>query len=55
MLARDRELVRITDNDEKRRRTETTIAGHVDKMRLEKQDSNIIDYLVTKRRKQLEE
>ncbi|KRX05819.1 Calponin homology domain [Pseudocohnilembus persalinus] len=54
-LARDRELVRIVDNDEKKMRTQVTIAMHNDQAREEKQDSNIIEYLVLKRRAQLEE
>lgn len=54
-LAANRELVRIVDQDAKHRKTQEVIEGHNETVRREKQDSNIIEYLVLKRRAQLEE
>lgn len=51
MLAKDREIVRIVDNDERKFKTELKINQHDEKVRNEKQDENIIEYLILKRKK----
>ena len=54
-LAKDRELVRIVDQEEQKKKISSTIEQHNQKLRQDKQDSNIIEYLVMKRRQQLED
>eukprot|EP00825_Cyclidium_porcatum_P051511 TRINITY_DN949_c0_g1_i1.p1 TRINITY_DN949_c0_g1~~TRINITY_DN949_c0_g1_i1.p1 ORF type:complete len:805 (-),score=152.08 TRINITY_DN949_c0_g1_i1:109-2523(-) len=55
LLAKDKELIRIIDDDEKKMKTLQIIEQHNMQLRKEKQDNNIIEYLVIKRKKQLEE
>ena len=54
-LARDRELTRIVDLDEKKARTTMKIMIHDEEIRKEKINSNIKEYLTFKKRAQLEE
>lgn len=49
-LARDRELTRIKDNDEREARTRMTLAQHESNIRVDKQNSNIKEYLTFKKR-----
>jgi len=49
-LARDRELTRIVDLDEKKARTTMKIMIHDEEIRKEKINSNIKEYLTFKKR-----
>lgn len=55
LLSKDRELTRIVDSNEKFKKTKDVLEAHYEKNRLEKQNNNIVDYLLTKKKKQLEE
>eukprot|EP00828_Plagiopyla_frontata_P044090 TRINITY_DN708_c0_g1_i1.p1 TRINITY_DN708_c0_g1~~TRINITY_DN708_c0_g1_i1.p1 ORF type:complete len:736 (+),score=116.88 TRINITY_DN708_c0_g1_i1:25-2232(+) len=54
-LARDRELVRIVNANEKQFRTQNAISSHIEKQRHERANQNLVEYILMKRRKQMEE
>lgn len=54
-LAKDREIVRLVDDDQRKMKTMNKIVEHDEQQRKEKQDENIIEYLILKRKKQIEE
>lgn len=49
------ELTRITDENERKYRTANKIQEHDEITRNEKKDENIIEYLIMKRKKQIED
>ena len=55
LLTKDRELTRIIDNNEKFSKTQFILEDHYMKNRAEKQNSQILQYILQKKRKQLEE
>ena len=55
LLTRDRELTRIIDNREKFSKTTQILEEHYQKNRNEKQSSNILEYILNKKKIQLEE
>jgi len=55
LLTKDRELTRIVDNNEKFSKTEMILEEHYQKNRVEKQSSHILEYILQKKKSQLEE
>jgi hypothetical protein len=55
MIIKDREITRIVDENERKYETKKAIEEHVEKVRNDKKDDNIIEYLILKRKKQIEE
>ena len=55
LLTKDRELTRIIDNGEKFSKTQVVLDDHYLKSRADKQNSHILEYIMQKKRKQLED
>ncbi|CAD8183309.1 unnamed protein product [Paramecium pentaurelia] len=54
-IIKDREITRVIDENERKMLTKQAIEEHVEKVRNDKKDDNIIEYLILKRKKQIEE
>lgn len=50
-IIKDREITRIVDENERKYETSKAIEEHVEKVRNDKKDDNIIEYLILKRKK----
>lgn len=54
-LAKDRELARIVDNDQKLSKTKNLITNHLGHIKTQKYNSGLIEWLISKRKHQIQE